>query len=78
MVIGVVSQTSKDHELYVNADISTVIAMLNRNHIAFDLAEDRMQEEEPSKTRRRAAAEDNGTPLNGSSGRSRRGDSARG
>ena len=48
MVIGVVSQTSKDHELYVNADISTVIAMLNRNHIAFDLAEDRMQEEEPA------------------------------
>ena len=48
MVIGVVSQTSKDHELYVNADISTVIAMLNRNHIAFDLAEDRMQKEEPA------------------------------
>ena len=48
MVIGVVSQTSEDHELYVNADISTVIAMLNRNHIAFDLAEDRMPQEEPT------------------------------
>ena len=48
MVIGVVSQTSEDHALYVNADISTVIAMLNRNHIAFDLAEDRMPQEEPA------------------------------
>ncbi len=48
MVIGVVSQASDDHALYVNADISTVIAMLNRNHIAFDLAEDRMPEEEPA------------------------------
>ena len=48
MVIGVVSQTSEDHALYVNADISTVIAMLNRNHIAFDLAEDRMPQEEPT------------------------------
>lgn len=47
MVIGVVSQASEDRALYVNADISTVIAMLNRNHIAFDLAEDRMPEEEP-------------------------------
>ena len=48
MVIGVVSQASEDHALYVNADISTVIAMLNRNHIAFDLAEDRMPQEEPT------------------------------
>lgn len=48
MVIGVVSQTSEDHALYVNADISTVIAMLNRNHITFDLAEDRMPQEEPA------------------------------
>jgi len=48
MVIGVVSQASEDRALYVNADISTVIAMLNRNHVAFDLAEDRMPEEEPA------------------------------
>ena len=48
MVIGVVSQASEDHALYVNADISTVIAMLNRNHITFDLAEDRMPQEEPA------------------------------
>ncbi len=47
MVIGVVSQASEDRALYVNADISTVIAMLQRNHVAFDLAEDRMPEEEP-------------------------------
>ena len=48
MVIGVVSQASEDRALYVNADISTVIAMLQRNHVAFDLAEDRMPEEEPA------------------------------
>ena len=47
-VIGVVSQGSVDGALFVNADITPVIDMLTRNHITFDLAEDRIPKEEPA------------------------------